>query len=300
MPIRVDEGPASRTTATRAAAPSRVRLVVMVAVGVLVAALVGVLVGRWSTGPDRPVVSAQPPAVSSSSQPPAVEPSQATALPRAAGVVAGSGGIGRVYEMPTGFTKTTEGAVQAVMNYAIVDASPAYYNQAHYDAIQARMYTTPAVRRQIGYRQQTLIALRKHYQINSAGQPLTNGKPDPRKKIWDAAYLQYGAFKVVVDEPEKVGVQLWYPIVHGVDYKDAKTTANISLNWVLTEVTVQWVRGDWLVAASALESDPPQPADRGQVVTSFAERAELLGTDGWTLPDNAAEVDIPELKLPGR
>lgn len=296
MPIRVDEDRASR--ATTPPAPSRSRLVVAVAVGVVVAVVLGVLVGRWSTGSKDPVASAQPPA--SSSQPPAVEPSQATTLPRAAGVVAGSGGIGRVHEMQTGFTKTTEGAVQAAMNYAIVDASPAYYNQAHYDAIQAEMYTNPEVRKQIGSRQQVVNALRKYYQVNSAGQPLTDGKPDPRKRIWDAAYLQYGAFKVVIDEPEKVRVQLWYPVVLGVDYKDAKTTANIQLNWVLTEVTVEWVRGDWLVAGNAMESDPPLPANRGQVVTSFAERAELLGTDGWMLPDNAAEVDTPELELPGR
>lgn len=298
MPIRVDEPRTSRPT-TSTPARSRSRLVGAVAVGVVVAVLLGVLVGRCSAGSEDPVASAQPPAPSGS-QPPVVEPSQPSTLPEAPGVVAGSGEIGRVYEMQTGFTQTTEGAVQAAMNYAIVDASPAYYNQAHYDAIQAEMYTTPEVRKQIGYRQQTVNALRKYYQVNSSGQPLTDGKPDSRKKIWDAAYLQYGAFKVVIDEPEKVRVQLWYPIVQGVDYRDAKTTANIRLHWVLTEETVEWVRGDWLQAGHAMESDPPLPANRGQVVTSFAERAELLGTDGWMLPDNAAEVDTPELQLPGR
>ncbi|MEW3744782.1 hypothetical protein QOZ75_29340, partial [Pseudomonas aeruginosa] len=79
-----------------------------------------------------------------------------------------------------------------------------------------------------------------------------------------------------------------------------KTTANIRLDWVLVEKTVEWVRGDWLQSENGVESDPPKPVDQTQVVTSFAERAQLLGTDGWTLPDNAAEVNTPELKLPGK
>lgn len=296
MPIRVDQERAAGASAT--AAPSRRRLVAAIAAAVVVAVIVGALVGRCSAGSTAgPVTSAPPPP--GTSPPPAVEPSQATALPRST-VVAGSGGIGRIFEMQTGFTKDTNGAVQAAMSYAIVDASPAYYNQKHYDAIQAAMYTTPEVRQRIGYRQEAVIAKRKYYQINALGQALTDGEPDPRKKIWDAAYLQYGAYKLVIDEPEKVRVQLWYPIVQGTDFKDAKTTANIRLDWVLTETTVEWVRGDWLVSGSGVESDPPKPADLGQVVTSFAERAKLLGADGWTLPDNAVEVDTPELKLPGR
>src|SRR5206468_3536634 len=142
--------------------------------------------------PTSPAAEAPPSQPPSSSQAPRIQ----EALPRS-GIIAGGGGIGNIYELRTGFSKNTDGAVQAAMNFLITDTGPAYYNQAHYEAIQAYMFASPDARQAMGYSQASVDAMRKQYQVNDHGQPLTDGKPDPAKRIWGAVYLQYGAYRIV-------------------------------------------------------------------------------------------------------
>ncbi len=300
MAVRID-GPESHTT-TRKELPTGANqrpprrqpfLVILIgalAVAVITGVLVGVLVGRGRSEP-TPTATSQP----TSDQLP-------EALPRSA-IVAGGGGLGRVFELRTGYPHTTAGAVQAAMNFFATDVGPAYYNQKHYEAIQAYMFVSPAARQQMGYSQATVNAMRKQYQVNDDGIPLTSGRPDATKRIWDAAYLQYGAYRIVEESETEVRVMMWSPYVYGVDKASASTTANLSIGWALADKTLTWSRGDWRQSGSKsyTRQEIPTPADPTNVVTTFAERADLLGTDrGWTLPANATETDTPELKLPGK
>lgn len=290
MPVRVDGAPAAPAESS---SPRGVNTVVVVVGAVIAAAVIGILVGvlivRPGAGPSTTPPADQPPAV--------VE-----ALPRSS-IVAGGGGLSNVYELPTGYPKTTDGAVQAAMNFFIVDTGPAYYNQGHYEAIQAHMFASPEARASMEYGQATVDAMRKTYGVNDQGQPLTNGRPDPTKRIWDALYLQYGAYRIVEASPTEVRVMMWAPFVYGVDAANATTSTKLHIGWAYADKTVTWVNGDWRLSGNKAypPSEVPKPADTQQVVTSYAERADLLGTDkGWTLPANAAEADTPELQLPGK
>ena len=292
MPVRIDGAAATVGTPT----PGRKHGAVIVVLAALAAAVVGILVGALILRPSAPDV-AQPPPAESSRAPRVVE-----ALPRS-GIVAGSGGVSNVYELRTGYPKTTDGAVQAAMNFLITDVGPAYYNQAHYEAIQAYMFASADARSKMGYSQATINAMRQEYQVNDQGQPLTDGKPDPNKRIWDSVYLQYGAYRIVEAAPTEVRVMMWAPYVYGTDFTTATSTANLHVGWTYADKTVSWVDGDWRQSGNkAYPADQvPKPADPQQVITSFAERADLLGTDkGWTLPANATEVDTPVLQLPGK
>lgn len=294
MPVRVDGATAPAGTSP---SPGRKHSVVIVALAVLAAAVVGILAGALFLRPTAPDAAPTPPPAESSRAPRVVE-----ALPRS-GIVAGSGGVSNVYELRTGYAKTTDGAVQAAMNFLITDVGPAYYNQTHYEAIQAYMFASPDARNKMGYSQATINAMRQEYKVNDQGQPLTDGKPDPSKRIWDAVYLQYGAYRIVEAAPTEVRVMMWAPYVYGTDLKDAASTTNLHIGWTYADKTVSWVDGDWRQSGNkAYPVDQvPKPADPQQVITSFAERADLLGTDkGWTLPANATEVDTPELQLPGK
>lgn len=261
---------------------------------VLTATVAGFVVGMLIVR-----ATVQPPG---DSAPASQAPRVVQALPRS-GVVAGGGGLGRIHELRIGYPKTTEGAAQAAMNFLLTDVGPAYYNQAHYEAIQAYMFASAEARRRMGYSQATVDAVRRRYQVDAQGRPLTDGRPDPDKRIWDAAYLQYGAYRIVEAAPTKVRVMIWTPSVYGVDRKDTTSTANLGIGWILSDRTVSWVDGDWKQSGNKVypRGEVPQPRDPQQVVTSYAERADLLGTNqGWTLPANAAETDTPELQLPGK
>ncbi|MDN5764030.1 MAG: hypothetical protein L0H41_17175 [Microlunatus sp.] len=303
MPVRVDGATApSETSTPRGGRNGRLAIIVL---AVLVATVVGVVVGSLivrATGSATPSDPAPPPPGQGPSTSSTQAPRVVEALPRS-GVEAGGGGISNIYELRTGFPKTTDGAVQAAMNFLIVDVGPAYYHQSHYEAIQAYMFASPEARQKMGYSQATVDAMRAEYQVNDQGQPLTDGKPDPGKRIWDAVYLQYGAYRIVEASPTEVRVMMWGPYVYGVDAKDATSTTNLHIGWTLADITVNWVDGDWRQSGNKAypASEVPKPADPRQVVTSFAERADLLGTDqGWTLPANAVETDTPELQLPGK
>jgi hypothetical protein len=268
----------------------------VVVVAVLVAAVVGVVAGVLIMRASSPTPTTGT-STAGSRAPEVVE-----ALPRSA-IVAGGGGVSNVYELRTGYPKTTDGAVQAAMNMLITDGGPAYYNQTHYEAIQSYMFASPEARAKMGYSQATIDSMRKQYQVDDQGRPLTDGKPDPNKRIWDAVYLQYGAYRIVETSADEVRVMMWAPYVYGTDAKDATTTSNLHIGWTYADKTVSWVDGDWRQSGNkAYPADQvPKPADPNQVITSFAERADLLGTDkGWTLPANAVEVDTPELQLPGK
>lgn len=294
MPVRVDGATAPpQTPSPHGRGNSVVYVMAAVVVAAVVGVLVGVLIVRAATTP-----SATPTTASTTGTAPKV----VEALPRSS-IVAGGGGVSNVYELRTGYPKTTDGAVQAAMNFLITDIGPAYYNQAHYEAIQAYMFASPEARASMGYSQATVDAMRKEYQVNDQGQPLTDGKPDPTKRIWDAVYLQYGAYRIVESSPTEVRVMMWAPYVYGTDAADATSTAKLHIGWAYADKTVSWVNGDWRQSGNKAypAEDVPKPADPQQVVTTFAERADLLGTDkGWTLPANAVEVDTPELQLPGK
>lgn len=294
MPVRVDGATAPpQTPSPRSRGNSVFVVVVAVLVAIVVGVLVGVVIVRAVTTPSAGPTTAP----TSSTAPKVVE-----ALPRS-GIVAGGGGISTIYELRTGYPKTTDGAVQAAMNFLITDIGPAYYHQAHYEAIQAYMFASPEARATMGYSQATVDAMRTEYQVNDQGQPLTDGKPDPTKRIWDAVYLQYGAYRIVESSADEVRVMMWAPYVYGTDAVDATSTAKLHIGWAYADKMVSWVNGDWRQSGNkAYPADEvPKPADPQQVVTSFAERADLLGTDkGWTLPANAVEVDTPELQLPGK
>ena len=303
MPVRVDHPvlPASDPARRSSGGPSRLIVVLAVLAATVAGVALGAVIVR-GLGPSSDPVAPPGPApsgqVPSGSEPPRV----VGPLPRS-GIVAGGGGVDNIYELRTGYPKTTDGAVQAAMNFAITDNGPAYYNQVHYEAIQAYMFASPEARAQMGYRQETVDAMREEYRVDDQGRPLTDGKPDPEKRIWDAVYLQYGAYRIVEASDAEVRVMMWAPYVYGVDRIDATTTANIRVGWLYADRTVSWVDGDWRQSGNKAypPSEVPKPADPQQVVTSYAERAALLGTDrGWTLPRNAAETDIPELQLPGK
>lgn len=299
MPVRVDGAPAPpQTPSPRGHGNSVAVVVAAVLAAAVIGVLVGVLIVRAATSPSAVPTTAPPTTAATGSTAPKV----VEALPRS-GVVAGGGGVSTIYELRTGYPKTTDGAVQAAMNFLITDIGPAYYNQAHYEAIQAYMFASPKDRASMGYSQATIDAMRKEYQVNDQGQPLTDGTPDPTKRIWDAVYLQYGAYRIVESSATEVRVMMWAPYVYGTDAADATTTAKLHIGWVYADKTVSWVNGDWRQSGNKAypAGDVPKPADPKQVVTSFAERADLLGTDkGWTLPANAVEVDTPELRLPGK
>lgn len=295
MPVRVDGASAPpKIPSPRGRGTSVGVVVAAVVVAVVVGVLVGVVIVRAVSSPTAP------PTPAPTDSPDSTAPKVVEALPRS-GVVAGGGGVSNVYELRTGYPKTTDGAVQAAMNFLATDIGPAYYSQTHYEAIQAYMFATLQARAKMGYSQATVDAMRKEYQVNDQGQPLTNGQPDPTKRIWDAVYLQYGAYRIVESSPKEVRVMMWAPYIYGTDAAYATSTANLHIGWVYADKTVSWVRGDWRQSGNKAPDDVPKPADPQQVVTSFAERADLLGTDkGWTLPANAVEVDTPELQLPGK
>ena len=99
--------------------------------------------------------------------------------------------------------------------------------------------------------------MRKQYQVNDQGQPLTDGKPDPAKRIWDAVYLQYGAYRIVEESPTQVRVMMWAPYVYGVDRENATTTANLHIGWTYADKTVSW--GRWRLATVREQGLPRRP-----------------------------------------
>ena len=235
MPVRVDGAPAPpQTPSPRGRGTSVAVVVAAVLAAAVVGVLVGVLIVRAATSPSTAPTTAPPTTAATSSTAPKV----VEALPRS-GLVAGGGGVSTIYELRTGYPKTTDGAVQAAMNFLITDIGPAYYNQAHYEAIQAYMFASPKARASMGYSQATIDAMRKEYQVNDQGQPLTDGTPDPTKRIWDAVYLQYGAYRIVESSAAEVRVMMWAPYVYGTDAADATSTAKLHIGWAYADTDGQ-------------------------------------------------------------
>jgi hypothetical protein len=220
------------------------------------------------------------------------------ALPTAA-VRAGHGGTGTVYGMPVGYSHSMVGAVEADINYEIALDSAQLLNPKKGDAFQQQIFASADDRKAMGYSDKLLAKMRKYGHLDTKGKP-----KDHHKKLYDASYMRYGAFRVTKakpklssDEPKSVQVQMWLPVVAGT--VKPGTRKGLKIEWGLRQHTVSWVHGDWRMTGNKTMPKAQQPADTSTPITSFKQRAKILGKHkGWTLTNNAAEQPVPGLKFP--
>lgn len=311
MPVRAQ---ASASSPSPPPAPrKRGRLavtIVIIAIVVIAAMVIGIVIGARIVAGNTPGAGA----TADPTKPPA-SPTPPDALPTIGGhplpmipVAAGSGGVTELEDtgMQVGYPQTMSGAVAAAINYETALNSAALLDDAKNDTIQNYIFNDPETRQELGVSDKALQELRENTGVNAKGQPVTeSGKVDRSKKVYDAAYMEYGAVRLVSAQPdlksntpESARVQMWFPTVWGTGTPGSM--AGVHVGWMWVDVTVSWVDGDWHVTAFELfGEDPPKPADVDDPITTFTERAKLLGTDeGWVLVKNAAEKPIPELNFP--
>lgn len=291
MPITIEQpdmkdgGPRPHRPPRRGPA-TRTLVMLLVCIGLPVL-LVGIALGRVVGGGDE---AAQPPPGAGSS----TGPGPLAELPRSEARF-GAGGSTTLWSTQIGYNRTVRGGIEAALNYDVVSDSLDYMLDGPRHEIDAYIYATPELAKSQGISDEMAEATRKKWGVSPTGEPLTNGRPDPGKKIYSAAYTQYGAFQVISADTSTVHLKVWRPVVWGIGTPD--TMGNTTVIWPVTDITVSWRNGDWRITGEGPPTFDVTPAERGQVVISFEERAALLG-EGWVMSADATEETVPELDLP--
>lgn len=291
MPITIEQpdmkdgGPRPHRRQRRGLA-TRTLVMLLVCIGLPVL-LVGIALGRL-VGGGAEAVQPSPGTGSSTGPGPLAE------LPRSEARF-GAGGSTTLWSTQIGYSRTVQGGIEAALNYDVVSDSLVYMLDEPRHEIDAYIYATPELAKSQGISDEMAEATRKKWGVSPTGEPVTNGQPDPSKKIYSAAYTQYGAFQVISADTSTVHLKVWRPVVWGIGTPDSM--GNTTVIWPITDITVSWRNGDWRITDEGPPKFGTKPMNPGQVVNSFKERAAVLG-DGWVMPTNATEVSSPELDLP--
>ncbi len=274
--------------------PVRRRTLVMLIVCVgLPVLLVGIVLGRLLVGSSpetAPDAGADPTAPAG----PGATGAPLAELPRSEARF-GQGGSTTLWSTQVGYSRTVQSGIEAALNYDVVFDSLDYMLDGPRREINSYVFASPELAKKVGVSDEVAAATRKKWGVSPTGDPLTNGKPDPSKRIYSAAYTQYGAFQIVSADTSTVHVKVWRPVVWGIG--TPTSLGNTTVSWPTTDITVAWRNGDWRIVGYGTPAYDTKPVDAGQVVNSFKERAGLLG-DGWVMAANATEESSPDLDLP--
>lgn len=304
MPVRYEDETAPRPTAAstgpaRAAAEPRgprgprdrgkaARWVFGVLIGVLlVATVVGALSVRGER--DREQTPAEDVATSA---PPVVE------LPYGEAAV-GAGATTVVAGIPSGYPRTTDGAVSAALTYANAAGTALFVTPEKRTQIAETIYT-PAARENGVLTDEVAAAVQDELNVTPDGLGLrADGTIDASRRAFAECLYQYGAYRVddvdASTDPSEVVVTTWAPCLNGVGSADDGSA--VQVRWSEATTTMRWSGTDWQIAETTYPTHtPPAPDQPRAVNVSLTERARLLG-DGWVVPADATDTFDPTIGI---
>jgi hypothetical protein len=292
MNVRIDwqpSGPQPRRSSSASAGPGGkrkgkdVKVFGALGVGALVTIVAAVTIGGGHKGTDGSHKGGTPAASASASA-----GSDTGGLPVGTALASGVDGTSRIGGLPRGFPHTTDGAVEAATSLV----------SAEYTAQRMIPQDRAAwVKDVYGKVAPDTEDKAKQYQaqnnLNSSGQlvdPAT-GQVDTDRRFTSLCHPELGAYRVVDASPTAATVDVWQVCISGVIGPGSQS--DLTTNWMVGEVTLQWSSGDWRVinAGPGSFNTPPAPANSGQAVTTYAERAKILAAygPGWELYRDASQ-----------
>ncbi|MFF1792828.1 hypothetical protein ACFVXQ_01055 [Kitasatospora sp. NPDC058263] len=263
----------------------RKKLGLGIAVGAgLIAAVVAAL-----TAPDSD--NKPSPAPPSGSATPGTPENGGPGLPRGTASAFGLDGAARVAGLPRGFQHTTDGAVAAATTAAANVFNVERMIPSDRSAYLTSVYGAVPAGAEAGAQ-----AYQQKNGLNGAGQLIdpSTGQASTKRFV-SLCHPELGAYRVVNTAPDAVSVNVWQVCLTGTVGQGAPALQG---KWYLGQFDMRWQGGDWQVAGTSSGgfASPPTPA-RGQAVTTYAERAQLLagyGT-GWQLYTDATDKPVAEM-----
>lgn len=228
------------------------------------------------------------------SSPSASAPADTGGMTKGTATAAGADCTRRVSGMPWGCPHTTAGAVEAA-------------TQVVASSFQAERMTptdrTAWLTATFGMVPDGTESAAKLYQaqnsLNSAGQLInvTTGEPMTDQRFTSLCHPELGAYRVQSSSTDAAQVDVWQVCISGTI--GPGTARDLSANWLVAEVSLSWENGGWRVTdtGSGGFNTPPTPADAGQAVTTYPERARILASygSGWTLYRDARQSEPAEM-----
>ncbi len=220
----------------------------------------------------------------------------APGLPRGTATAAGKLSTRAVGAVPRGFPQSQDGAVEAASTMAAASLDMFRLPKDGRDALQKDWYAAspPADFEDNGRTWRAQNHLDDTGRLIDAG----SGTPATGQRFTSQCHPELGAYKVENYTGTAAAVTVWYPCVSGV--LDPATATDLTGQWMLGQFTLSWTRGDWRLTMTGAGpySSVPAPADEGQPVVTYAERARLLTGfgGGWRLYADASETAPAEVR----
>ncbi|MBV9026443.1 MAG: hypothetical protein JO362_22220 [Streptomycetaceae bacterium] len=225
---------------------------------------------------------------------PASAGSDTGGLPFGTALASGADGTSRIGGLPRGFPRTTDGAVEAATTamsaaYAMERLTPAD-RDAWVKDVWGKVAPDTEDKAKLYQAQNNL---------NSSGQLLdpATGQPVNDRRFTSLCHPELGAYKVVDSSTDAVTVDVWQVCISGVIGPGSQS--DLTTNWMLGQFAMKWAAGDWRISSTDAGglTTPPAPANSGQAVTTYAERAKILAAygSGWELYRDASESNPAEV-----
>jgi hypothetical protein len=214
-------------------------------------------------------------------------------LPVDDSVVPGEGGKDSLFGVPIKYDHSEHGATLAAINYQVGSESTLMFSTDTRDRLLKYIYTSHSVAatKAGGLTSADLEdLLRKSQGVDEEGRVLTkDGKIDEERQAYSMFLPEYGAFRVVSSNDDRVVVDVWGPTLRG--NSTGLDDEPLRVEWKVARWDLRWERGDWRAEDDDTESPAaPNPKVAGKVSVSFAERSRLLPKDdGWRLVADAVE-----------
>ncbi|WP_327072039.1 hypothetical protein [Kitasatospora sp. NBC_01302] len=209
-------------------------------------------------------------------------------------LASGSDGTRRIGGLPRGFAHNTDGAVEA----ATALASAEYTVQRMTPADRAAWVKDVEGSIPPGTEDKAKL-YQSQNSLNSAGQLIDSltSQPSTDRRFTSLCHPELGAYRLVDSAADAVTVDVWQVCISGVIGPGSESS--LKANWMLGEITMSWSDGDWRLtkAGAGNFNTPPAPANGGQAVISYADRAKILAGygSGWELYRDASETAPAEM-----
>lgn len=257
------------------------------AVALIVAAIVTHGDDKSGAGQNGPSPSSSPSASASASV-------NTGGMAKGPATAAGSDCTRRVSGLPWGCPHTTAGAVEAgtqvmAANYQMERMTPA----------DRTAWVTAAFGKVPAGTEDAAKLYQSQNNLNASGQLInpSTGGPVTDQRFTSLCHPELGAYRVQSSSTDAVKLDVWQVCVSGV--VGPGTARNLSANWTVGEIALAWKGGDWQVTGtdSGGFTTAPTPADAGQAVTTYVQRAQILAGygSGWTLYGDASESEPAEM-----
>lgn len=203
-------------------------------------------------------------------------------MPKSTATAAGTDGTRRVSGLPWSFPHTTAGAVEAG-----TQVMAATYQMERMTPSDRKSWVRTTYGKVAADTESKAKVYQTQNNLNASGQlinPSTN-QPVTDARFTSLCHPELGAYKVNSSSADAVKVDVWQVCISGkIGPGNAR---NLSANWMVAEISLAWKSGGWQVANTGPGgfTTAPSPADAGQAVTTYAERAKILASygPGWTL-----------------